>query len=446
MSDPTMDQIEQGLRAMSEPRNPDGAGRTDGSTELWKRALEISRAEERAGLVHPAADREASPRGRRMLIALNAVGVAAMVLLAAGVWTFMRPGVPAEPSPNEQAAAAAGIGPDASAYADQGVSLFADQRAGDNSDAIPVDALAQAKTESDETRIAGRQGAAIVTEDSAEGNSAQLLADLGRAVEAEGDALDPVRAQSEPAAERMGMRSRSIEKPETSWREIAAAPEAGADGERLLKPDATVAVDDSHPGISQMTMAPEAGLALEEADASVMAFDPYLVNADIVIEVSDVKSAFNALSEMPRAEFDEFSVVVPDESGDGAEPLGALVLNMSPARLEQTLGEIRGLGRVVEERRQIDTPARRAGAAIDWALMNTAPGTRALETVIEAQGLTEHERAHRHLPINEAEQLEAVRDAFNRIVQQLEVTRRSMNLSRINVSIRQAPESDIIEE
>ena len=64
-----MDQIEQGLRAMSEPRNPEGAGGAHGSTELWKRALEISRAEERAGLVHPAADREASPRGRRMLIA-----------------------------------------------------------------------------------------------------------------------------------------------------------------------------------------------------------------------------------------------------------------------------------------------------------------------------------------------------------------------------------------
>ncbi|MFI4871815.1 MAG: hypothetical protein ACIARQ_08390 [Phycisphaerales bacterium JB061] len=444
MSDPTMDQIEQGLRAMSEPRNPEGAGGADGSTELWKRALEISRAEERAGLVHPAADREASPRGRRMLIALNAVGVAAMVLLAAGVWTIMRPGVPAEPSPNEQAAAAAGIGPDVSAYADQGVSLFADQRAGDNSDAIPDDALAQAKTESDEARIASRQGAAIVAEDSAQGDAAQLLADLGRAVEAEGDALDPVRAQSEPAAERMGMRSRSIEKPETSWREIAATPESElADVDAV---DPTVAVDDSHPGISQMAMAPEAGLALEEADASVMAFDPYLVNADIVIEVSDVKSAFNALSEMPRAEFDEFSVVVPDESGDGAEPLGALVLNMSPARLEQTLGEIRGLGRVVEERRQIDTPARRAGAAIDWALMNTAPGTRALETVIEAQGLTEHERAHRHLPINEAEQLEAARDVFTEISRKLEMTRRSMNLSRINISIRQATDSDTIEE
>ena len=90
MSDPTMDQIERGLREMTEPRTESGSGHTGEPTELWKRALEISRAEESAGLVHPVADRAERPRGRRLLLALNAVGVAAMVLLAAGVWTVIR--------------------------------------------------------------------------------------------------------------------------------------------------------------------------------------------------------------------------------------------------------------------------------------------------------------------------------------------------------------------
>ncbi len=79
MSDPTMDRIERGLREMSEPSREN----TGEPTELWKRALEISRAEERAGLVHAGADRAERPRGRRLLYALNAVGVGAMVLLLA---------------------------------------------------------------------------------------------------------------------------------------------------------------------------------------------------------------------------------------------------------------------------------------------------------------------------------------------------------------------------
>ncbi len=425
MSDPKLDQIEQGLRAMTEPRTESGPRQADGSTELWKRALEISRAEERAGLVHPGADRAERSRGRRMLIALNAVGVAAMVLLAAGVWTIMQKPTPGNTTGIGTESSAEGFTPAVSELADSGPSLFESQRQADQPNesaftdhAFEDQTLAMADERDDHGF--GEMGIASRSAKMMDGSEAENLADL------------------EPAADSLA-RSRAS-------REIAAGPDAGTDGARLLKPDATAEVDNSHPGIGQMAFAPEAGLALEDADASVMAFDPYLVNADIVIEVSDVTAAFNALSELPRAEFDEFSMVVPDEINKDAEPIDELVLNMAPARFNQALGEIRGMGRVIEERRQIDTPARRAGAAIDWALVNTAPSAAALQTVIDAQGLTAHERAHRHLPADEAEQLEAVRDAFNQIVQQLEVTRRSMNLSRINVSIRQAPESDIIEE
>lgn len=426
MSDPKLNQIEQGLRAMTEPRTESGTKQSDGSTELWKRALEISRAEERAGLVHPGADRAERPRGRRMLIALNAVGVAAMVLLAAGVWTIMQKPTPGNNMGIGTESSAEGFSPAASELADSGPSLFESQRQTDQS------------SESALTDQAFEDQTLAMADESDDLAFGEMGAALSRSAEMPADAEPKQLADLEPAADSLA-RSRAS-------REIAAGSEAGTDGARLLKSDATVAVDDSHPGISQMRMAPEAGLALEDADASVMAFDPYLVNADIVIEVSDVTAAFNALSELPRAEFDEFSMVVPDEANKDAEPIDELVLNMAPARFNQALGEIRGMGKVVEERREIDTPARRAGAAIDWALVNTAPSAAALQTVIDAQGLTAHERAHRHLPVDEAEQLEAVRDAFNQIVQQLEVTRRSMNLSRINVSIRQAPESDIIEE
>jgi len=88
-----MDELERALEAMSEP--------TPETTQIWRRALEVARAEERASLVHPKADRDggrddrAGRGGRRLLIGLNAVGVAAMLALASGVWWMaMQPSAP----------------------------------------------------------------------------------------------------------------------------------------------------------------------------------------------------------------------------------------------------------------------------------------------------------------------------------------------------------------
>lgn len=435
-----MEQIEQGLRAMSEPRNTSGPEHADGSTELWKRALEISRAEERAGLVHPAVDRETTPRGRRLLIALNAVGVAAMVVLAVGVWTVVRT-KPVTDTP-EMASNEVARAPVEDQQFEN--SFFGDKAVSDDSveAQFTEDALAMAKERRDAapsytpTPYGGRQQEPVP-----ELTADRLIADAGESLDSEFTRLvEP----SSAARSRAAQPTTELEKPTDTPRELAAArDEVDMD---VAFADPTAGVDASHPGLMQMRMAPEEGLEFEAGDASLMAFDPYLVNANIVIEVSDIDAAINALADLPRADLDEFSVIVPDESKDEAEPIDAFVLNMAPARLEQTLGEIRGLGRVVEERRELDTPARRAGSAIDWALVNTSSNFQALESVIEAQGLTEHERAHRHLPANDAEQLEAVRSAFTEIARRLDVTRRSMNLSQINVIIRQAPEPSAIEE
>jgi len=451
MNDPTMDQIERGLREMTEPRSE----HSDEPTELWKRALEISRAEERAGLVHPAADREGTPRGRRMLIALNAVGVAAMIVLAAGVWTIMRPAKPGNQSPNHNAAS---VGPDVSEYAERGMSLFADERDDTrlaNDDAFDSKAFSFAEPGSEVAM--GEIDLEKLSAFDRVDEPAQL-ADLGRAAEAEQDLRSEIVSKASPESLSAQTRSRridkeSVEAPAELSRQIAAAPKDT--GMEAGRPDPMAAVDDSHPGISQMMMGFEQGLALDGGDASVMTFDPYLLNARIVIEVDDVTAAFNAVSELPLADFEEYSTIDPPEpeeaDADENEKLEArmpdsLVLNMSPARLNQALDEIRGLGQVVEERVELDSPSRRAEAAIDWALVNTSPNFKRLETVIQAQGLTEHERAHRNLPLNDAEQLEAVREAFGEVVRRLEDTRRSMNLSRISVTIRRAPESDTIKE
>ena len=93
MTDPVMDKIEQDLRAMSDENAE--------PTQLWKRALDVSRADERSSLVHPGRDSEfeSKPaRGRRLFLTLNTVGVAAMVALAAGVWTIAA----SSPSPVSQ--------------------------------------------------------------------------------------------------------------------------------------------------------------------------------------------------------------------------------------------------------------------------------------------------------------------------------------------------------
>ncbi|HED54103.1 MAG TPA: hypothetical protein ENJ00_07870, partial [Phycisphaerales bacterium] len=77
-SPPPMDDLERALERLSEsPNEP---------TQLWRRALDVARAEERDSLVHPKSHRDGDRSGRRLLIGLNAIGVAAMLALASGVW------------------------------------------------------------------------------------------------------------------------------------------------------------------------------------------------------------------------------------------------------------------------------------------------------------------------------------------------------------------------
>ncbi len=404
MSDPTMDQIERGLREMTEPRNEFGNGHTGEPTDLWKRALEISRAEERAGLVHPGADRAERPRGRRLLIALNAVGVAAMILLAAGVWTVLRVAPETEK---------AGIASDelASAKAEapeRAFSIFADKAAPEESVAAP-----------------------------SENPTDQLLADADLSKESE--SLPGLMARS-------GARFREIE-PSAK----ANAP-AAASMDRQIAIDPTAAVDDSHPGNLQMMMGPEAGLTLDGGDASVMAFGPSLENAEIVIEVTDPTEAFNAVAELPDADLDEFGEVVP--AADGEDSARTLMLNFAPNRLDEAIERIRGLGRVVEERREPDTLSNRASLAINLAAESVnlaaesvAMNARAFDDLLARDAaMTEHDRQHRGLDKDEPARLEAIRDSIESIARRLDEARLSMNLSRIRVTIRRAPDSDTIEE
>lgn len=393
MSDPTMDQIERGLREMTESRSK----HTDEPTELWKRALEISRAEERAGLVHPAADRAERPRGRRLLIALNAVGVAAMILLAAGVWTVIR----VAPETEKAGMVSDKIASAKAEATEQGLSIFADK---------------STPEESVETQL--------------ESTPDRLLAEADTSKEA--DLLSEMMSRS-------GARSREME-PAAK----ASTPEA-ASMERQIARDPTAAVDDSNPGISQMMIWPETGLALDGGDASVMAFGTTLENAEIVIEVADATEAFNAVADLPDADLDEFSTVELAQ-GDGGSA-DTLVLNFAPGRLDEALGQVRSLGRVVDENRTADSFSNRANQAVNWAAESVAINTVVLDDLLSKdQGLTEHERMHHAFDEEEVAKLGAVRDAFAEITRRLENTRRSINLSQLRVTIRQAPDSDTIEE
>lgn len=402
MSDPLMDQIERGLREMTEPRNQAGREHAEGSTELWKRALEISRAEERAGLVHPGTERAERPRGRRLLYALNAVGVAAMVILAAGVWTVIR----VAPETEKAGVLSDKIASVKSEAPERGISLFADQ--------------SMMSEESDFQRSDARELAMLDEKDDAldglVGRGAMRSRDLGDVAPLARAGTPSVDA-SKPAAEPI---------------------------DRKIALDPTAAVDDSHPGISQMAMGPEAGLTLEGGDASVMAFGTTLERAEIVIEVEDTTAAFNTIAGVTDADLDEFNSVQTDdvERTAGSE---ILLLNVSPSRMDLALDEIRGLGNVVEERREPDSMLARVNSAVNWAADSIGPNAEALGEVL-GDGLSEHERAHHMLDTEQIEQLGVIHDRIADISRRLEEARRSMNLSQIRVSIRQAPASDTIDE
>lgn len=379
MNDPKLEHIERELRAMTEP--------TRESTELWKRALEISRSEERAGLVHPAADRPMPSHHRRILYALNGVGVAALIALAVGVWTLGRG--PMQPAADPMAAS------ESASRGEPGMSIFAE--ASDPEDAVML-----------------------------EDEPAALAMDTTFGLREE---LDSIGYSRQDAMER-------------SIADASAPAAKASDGG--LRADAS---DEDDRGLAQMEQAYSSGLVLSDAEASIMSAGWPLENAEIVIEVADIEAANRALAELPDPALSEFNFA-PVGEGTPAEAQGALPVqvNVSPARMEETLGRIRGLGRVVDEKREPDTLANRAQVAVELAAESLAPSADALRKVVGDEGLDEHARAHRGLGADEFEELDAVRDSIASLVERLDHARRAMNLSQIRVNFRQAGDAGTIEE
>lgn len=428
MSDPVMDKIEQDLRAMSEESTE--------QTQLWKRALEVSRADERSSLVHPARSREFEPkptRGRRLLLTLNAVGVAAMVLLAAGVWTI----AVSAPSPVEDAKIAA-------------------SRAA----VVPLE---KAEPMSDMIEMADMNAAG-----SAKVNERQLKDDFARDERVLAGSEEADITLDRDSAEMGTPAARSAERLMESELADASADDA-ADGEALGQPTdlggEELAFTDTRtqpvvpepgneqPGIAQMPMGPENGLTLGLGNGTIFGPAstalPTIENAHIVLEVDDIDEAFVAVSDLPDAEQDEYSSIeyqyseIPElEEVDVNE----LTLNIAPARMDETLNTIRGMGKVVEETRSQDHQFMRVNRAMDFAATQIAPQQSMLEELHMYNNMTPHERAHRQIELDETEQIAVINRAITDLSRRLQDAKRSLNLSRVRVSFKAAQDSDTIEE
>ncbi|GAB5496553.1 MAG: hypothetical protein Phyf2KO_16330 [Phycisphaerales bacterium] len=425
MSDPTLDSIERGLREMTEPRGTNGGDRT----ELWKRALEISRADERSALIHPGRDAEFEPRparGRRLFLALNGVGVAAIVVLAAGVWTIAINA----PSPSEQAALA-----------------HETEAAAAGSDAMPEAAFDKPAMIADSTEPSAKLFESSALADSVDGaihsDSTdadldrarqnivnEMIADLGEAEDETSDfrlRLTPDMARSRAASAGLGADDTTDDEAplELAARDEQLMMPAEADGERF-------------PGIMQAPMAFEEGMPLGRGNAGMFA-TPEIETASIVIEVDDIDEAYLAMSELPDAEFGEFSEI---DFKDAA----ALTLNFSPYRMDEALDSIRGLGSVVEESRKADNQLSR----VNLAMSNTAHAIEPIKETLDEfgirPGMDEHERMHLLGRVDREELVNLVERAVADISRQIEDAKRSSGLSRIRVSIKERSESDTIEE
>lgn len=425
MSDPTLDNIERGLREMTEPRSTHEGERT----ELWKKALEISRADERSALIHPGRDAEfeARPtRGRRLFLALNGVGVAAILVLAAGVWTIAINA----PSPSERAALANEI-----------------EAAASRADAINEPVSDKPGTLNEPTQPSAKVFESAAMADSIEGEteSRRMEVDRGRAqLGVENDTIaDLGDAESETGDFRLRLspdmaRSRAA----SSGLEVdgsvddAAPVEIAARDEALTMP--AEVEGERPPGIMQAPMAFEEGMPLGRGDAGMFAM-PEIETANIVIEVDDIDEAYNTMNELPEAEFGEFSEIDFDDAT-------ALTLNFSPYRMNEALDSIRGLGSVVEESRHPDTQLTR----MNMAMSNTATAIEPIRETFEEYGLrpgmNEHERMHVLSRINREELVGMVERAVADIGRQIEDAKRSTGLSRVRVSIKERAESDTIEE
>lgn len=391
MTSKSLDQIERELRAMTEPPQES----VNQPTDLWKRALERARAEaeleERTGLVHPGAERD-MPRvrrpmtpGRRLLLALNGVGVAAMVVLAAGVWTVMRTPPMAEKTDlyadTLESAAAAAPGEGA-------VSLFSNEKA----------AIAEA-TEPEPVELALRDGGADA--DLEHSSRARMSADaaMDRAMREEPEGL--------PQMEQAFSSGLTFDEADASA--MAAAPAPSLESAEIVIEVADLA---------------EARQALDELAAQgFAAFNSLPIEAGVMLAAD---TAAGALAAKERTD--------------------PVLVNVEPARMDAALEKIRGLGRVVEEQRAPDSADSRSQRVLQTASQALGPNAAALQEVAEAQTLDPHERAHRNLTISDEELLGQVRTAIETLSRRLDEARRSMNFSQIRVNLKEAPESDTMGE
>lgn len=382
MTGKSLDQIERELRAMSEPPY-ESAGQP---TELWKRALETARAEahleERAGLVHPGAER-ALPRerrpmtpGRRLLLALNGVGVAAMVVLAAGVWTVMR-----TPQVTDKADLYADTLESAAPTApgEGALSLFAEKAVG--LDSPSADLALRDRREIGPSELASEDEEIAFTDGR----------DFGVTRSDAGEALPQMR-QAISSGITLGDADASA---------MAAAPAPGIESAEIVIEVADLA---------------EAKRAIDE-----LPMQGFAAFNSLPIESGLAPSAAVSAREAPE----------PDEP---------VVVNVEPTRMDEAIEKLRSLGRVVEEQRAPDSPGARSQKLLDTAAQALTPTTEALQELADAQAENEHARAHRGIALSDEERLAQVRSAIETIARRLDEARRSMNLSQIHVNLRQAPE------
>ena len=415
MTDPVMDKIEQDLRAMSEES-------TD-STHLWKRALEVSRADERSSLVHPGRDSEfeSKPtRGRRLFLTLNAVGVAAMVALAAGVWTIAA----SSPSPVEETLDASQADRLAMPEMDTMQPMPEMAKMDDMPSMAPMPSL-------------GRQLETIADASPNESTDSGLSRDEPRA---------RLATQSRQARSNETLRESAPVEGELADALADDSMEAFSDLSQESLNETSVATTDQ-PGLAQTHMALEDGIVLGLGNGTIFGSAsttlPAIESAHIVIEVDNIDEAFVAVSDLPDAEQDEFSTLglaIDDSFGD------ELTLNLAPARLDETLAKIRSLGTVVKETRSRDSQYLRTNAAMNFAAEQIAPQQAVLEELYLYNNMSEHERSHQGIDLDEDKQIASLNFAVTELSRQLENARRSLNLSRLRVSIVSSKTSDETEE
>lgn len=413
---PPIDPIERDLRTMTDASADD----VRQPTELWKRALEVSRAEERAALTHPGhgSGGERPARGRRLLIALNTVGVAALVLLTVGVWTI----AVRTPSPVEE-------------MQTRGEAVLPESEAGTIELGTRLDPNVRTDAaEAAESPTTERAERAFEIE-RRRASAPSIAADDARDFADAEHALEGVLADADETSRAEEEAGRAATMDSRLGREALAARER--DLTRSAKP-----AGDAPPGLEQMVMAPEAGWVLGEGHAGVLARrqgpELPIESATIMLEVENATEAFVRVSQLPDDALLEYSTL-GEKQGSG---VNELYLNVAPVRTDAVLDELRRYGRVVEEARAPDSLELRTARAAQSVAKKLEPLRETLESLGLEPGMHPHHRAHLLRQIDTAEFVEKVEAAVLAATRQLEDAERSADLSRIRVLINERGASD----